>query len=834
MKTLPLFPDTRVGVELETPCALPTDKPCGKCKATGEISPVAPVYVAGTEASLGTLLVVGEQVTAYESSKHRPFSSDSNRAFVSKLREQWAGPIVLDNALRCPTSDGKAVSRCRPYLSGTFVDVGPSKVICLGARAAQSVLGRRVDPLRLRKNHAFLSTGGGSVPVYTLVPPAHAAKNRFLLRWLYEDLAWAISHKAEDHRALFRVSQIETDHDAEAAYHVLRGAGEIAWDVETAGLMFDPSFRIVSISFWPRSPSGQVSPNGFVFRLGRADYPAYWIRKILTLPVVKTGSNVKYDIQAVKAALGFWPTNVTTDVRLVRKLQDAESPGDLDSMMELVGIGGAKEEHDADLKRVITEYKENPKLAGDLEFLVRDDNHEPEKWAYALTREDISTRYVGRDALGALLLSQHLDVLETWEQRELRKSLVDRVPIAFAQMETWGVPVDREALANLETLLTFEEEKAMYALKAYGPGVDWGSHKQVATFLYNDMGLPILKYTDKGAPSTDADTLELLNESHPHDALTALLEWRRISKLRGTYATGLRPHIRPSGRVHPTILPDGARSGRTSCVDPNLQNIPRPDSREGKMVRDVFVSSPGYLLVELDYSQLELRIAAMLSQDPVMLGIYNAGVDFHQRTAELISQVAWKIPPEQVEDKHRTLAKSVNFGIAYGKTATTFAAELGISKREAQVLVDAIMGHFTVFAAWKREALRDARVYGEAWTLWNGQRARRRPLWRIGSALDGERITAENGSGNSPIQGTASDYCVASICGIVDWILSAGIPAKLILAVHDSIMLEVREDYVDEVITECRNIMEGWPTEGVKLKADVKVGKSWGSMQKRK
>jgi DNA polymerase-1 len=252
------------------------------------------------------------------------------------------------------------------------------------------------------------------------------------------------------------------------------------------------------------------------------------------------------------------------------------------------------------------------------------------------------------------------------------------------------------------------------------------------------------------------------------------------------------------------------------------------------MVRDLFVAERGKVLVSLDYSQLELRVAAMLSQDPVMLAIYESGVDFHQKTAEMISMVAWGIPPEQVEKKHRSLAKTVNFGILYGKTAVTFAKEFGISHKAAQAIIDAIMGRFSKLAAWKENSLREARFSGEVWTHWDGRPARRRPLWGIGSALDGERITAENGSGNTPIQGTASDYCVASLCGIVDWVLDSGVPAKVILPVHDSIMLEVAEPAVSEVVDYCRTVMEGWPSQGVKLVADVEIGPSWGSLEKVK
>ncbi len=363
--------------------------------------------------------------------------------------------------------------------------------------------------------------------------------------------------------------------------------------------------------------------------------------------------------------------------------------------------------------------------------------------------------------------------------------------------------------------------------------MNWGSPDQVAELLFGKLKLPIIKRTATGKPSTDEDVLDVLKNKHP--LCSDLLEWRSVSKLKGTYASGMIPHVRVDGRIHPNIKLDGARSGRSSCTDPNLQNIPRPVDPEGKMARDCFVAPPGKILFEADYGQLELRIAAMLSGDPVMLSIFASGVDYHLRTAQMISHLAWGIPPEEVTDKHRSLAKSVNFGILYGKTARTLAEEWGVSIAKAQLVVDAIMGNFKVLDKWCKARRAEAEKTGLVWTWWQGEQGRKRPLFRVAErGNDGAQATARNGAVNSPIQGPASEFCIASLIDAVDWIESDGIEAdvKLVLAVHDSLLFEITESWEHEVAGQVEEIMKGHDSNGVALEVDFKRGYAWGSMMK--
>lgn len=268
-----------------------------------------------------------------------------------------------------------------------------------------------------------------------------------------------------------------------------------------------------------------------------------------------------------------------------------------------------------------------------------------------------------------------------------------------------------------------------------------------------------------------------------------------------------------------------------NCHEPNLQNISRPKDEDAKYARDLFVALDDWELLEVDYSQLELRVATMLCQDPKMLEIWKSGVDYHRRTAESIAGVAWGIKPDQVTSEHRSSAKTVNFGIIYGMTVPSLAKRIGCSVSLADKIYKSVTGEFRVFSKWCKQQIENARRTGHVWTWWAGQRARRRPLWSIADHDEKRRSNAENGAVNTPVQGTASDFCLASISVLIDWLLGSGLPAELVLTVHDSVMFHARSDVIDEVGSNAQRIMTQWDSAGVPLVVDMKRGKSWGSLE---
>jgi DNA polymerase-1 len=249
------------------------------------------------------------------------------------------------------------------------------------------------------------------------------------------------------------------------------------------------------------------------------------------------------------------------------------------------------------------------------------------------------------------------------------------------------------------------------------------------------------------------------------------------------------------------------------------------------MARDCFSVPPGHTMLQFDYSQLELRVAAMESGDELMRQIFLDGLDYHKRTAELVSHTAWGIPPEKVTKAERSQAKAINFGVLYGMGFHALAAQINADVETAERVCNAILGKFKKLDKYCKKQLNEARATGNVWTTWDGRNFRRRPLWRVADADSESRSRAEHGSWNTPIQGKASDYCMFSLVAVVRWLLEEKVPAKLVLPIHDALLFEVRNDAVEELLYTVPRIMCQWPSHGVPLVADADLGTAWGSLK---
>lgn len=883
MRLLPLYP-SRPFTAVETEECLDLDPGCQRCPLHEGVK--TPCLSA--EGEPGGLLVVGESPGKNEDADGQPFVGVSGKLLRDAIRRHWVGPYAIDNAIRCAPGGrelkDKHAHACRGYLAQTIDEVRPTRIITLGAWSAYSVMGRSVSPFSTRRGYGFLAGGrwGEEIPVFYVLHPAAALRNRFVRGWFDGDIKWALTVDPPLRIPLSQVVRIvETEADALAAVEELRRAPWAAFDVETAGVVYDPSFRLLCLSACAAGSESPLSWDAEALANPATRAPLLgWLRDRRAR---KLGQNVKYDEIAVDLCLGAVPLGIRGDVRLWRKLLEPEADGTLAKMSELVGMGGLKEEALSEMKpfadrvkkglaaekRIAkNEVEDRAKAARgekvkkraathpatqrgidelhavDRDFpalapVVRDPDADWESWAYALIPKDMLLRYNGRDSVATARLASFLEPQLAAEPdiNRIRTDVVEPAARAIRQVERWGMPVDRRSIETFDSYLAMRLGETLPKILVHaGESFDPNSTDEIRELLFGRLKLPVIKLTKTLLESTDGDVLEELEGRHP--VISELIRWRSYTKLKGTYASGMLPHIRADGRIHTNILLDGARSGRTSSSRPNLQNIPRPDDTEkpeGKMARDCFCAAPGRVLVSLDYSQLELRIAATLSRDPLMLEIFESGVDYHKRTAELISEIAWGIPASAVEKKHRTMAKSVNFGILYGKTARTLAKEWGVTIAKAEAVVDAIMGQFKRLAQWCRERLDETRRTGLAWTWWNGQRGRRRPLWRVADKDDQQRSRAENGAVNTPIQGTASEFCIASLTALVEYILEEGIEdeAKLVLPVHDALLFDVRERSVDRIVDVAREIMLSWDAGGVPLGVDVEVGQRWGSLQKR-
>jgi uracil-DNA glycosylase family 4 len=842
VSNLPLFHgEPRALVEVTESVEVMTD--CQRC-TLGDISREAvTASCIPAEGAPGGVLVVGEHAREADAEPGRPFCGATGAMVRKLVGAHWTGPVAYDYAVRCRPAGladvGKKIANaCRGHLAQTVREAAPTRIIALGPWAAFSLLGRKVD---MHRAYGWLY-GPPPVPVFCLPSPRAAGHNRLERKRFATDVAWALTCAAPDVPPWSRqVGIVTSGHQAELAATELCRGRFIAYDCETFGRMFSPEFRLLCVGVssltttwvWPAEALADPGCRRVLEDL------------LTDVRIKKTAANFKFDSTAIRCGLGVEVRGFYGDTYLWPKLIDPDGPGDLESLAELVGMGGHKEEayrYVDKAKRALNAWGKDAKavpvvheqaVVQVLDESVREavrSGIDAESYAYGMVPRDVLQIYCGRDALSCALLTDHYESLMADEPSLARvwSRIVRPASQACEQIEAWGIGLDEDAVRAFGGRLRLLIDDAKVSLAQYEFNPD--SPLQVAKLLYGKLGLHPKKLTDTGKPSTDADSLEALRGHHP--VVDDLLTYRKLTKMLGTYADGMLPHVRPDGRVHPSFRIAGARSGRISCERPNMQNAPRAGTPDGKEFRDCFIAPPGRMLVEADFSQLELRIACMLSGDDEMLRLFTSGVDFHKETAKFIAPMVWGVRPDDVTDEHRSRTKTFVFGVIYGMSDAGIVARTGCSRQEAAAIRNAILGKFSKLASWVEDRVVEAHETGMTWTYWEGRRFRRRPLLGIGDEADLVRSEAERASYNTAVQGTASDYCLASLASLTDWCVRSRQGDKVVLTVHDSIMTECDEARVPEVAAHMRATMCSWDSGPVPLAVDVKVGQQWGSMSK--
>jgi DNA polymerase-1 len=427
---------------------------------------------------------------------------------------------------------------------------------------------------------------------------------------------------------------------------------------------------------------------------------------------------------------------------------------------------------------------------------------------------------VGLDALAALAVREPLEkaLADSGLDRLFRDIEMPLIPV-LAEMEAAGVAIDRDALASLD--VEFGSEMARLESEIYldvGHEFNLGSPKQLEQILFYELNLPKGKRTKTGY-STDASVLEELKPAHP--MIGKLLDWRLYSKLRSTYIEALPALVSErDGRLHTTFHQAVAATGRLSSSDPNLQNIPIR-SALGRRIRRAFVAgSPDVTLLAADYSQIELRILAHVSGDEHLRDAFARGADIHRETA---ARVLHKDPADISHDE-RSMAKMVNFGLAYGMSDFGLSSRAGISRAEAKAFIDNYFATYSGISYYMIHIKELARLQGYVTTLLG--RRRSIPELRIPALRSaGERMAI-----NMPIQGTAADIIKIAMIRLPKRLRAAGLKARLLLQVHDDLVLEVPREEVDAVVPILRDTMESAMKLDVPLTVDVKVGDDWESM----
>jgi DNA polymerase-1 len=386
------------------------------------------------------------------------------------------------------------------------------------------------------------------------------------------------------------------------------------------------------------------------------------------------------------------------------------------------------------------------------------------------------------------------------------------------EMERYGVLLDCVLLAEQsaalgEQLRTLELD----AHRSAGQPFNLNSPKQIQEILFDKLALPVLKKTPGGVPSTDEDVLQQLALNFPLPKL--LLDYRGLAKLKSTYTDKLPRMVdRRTGRVHTNYAQAVAVTGRLSSHEPNLQNIPIR-TPEGRRIRAAFIAPPGAHLVSADYSQIELRIMAHLSGDESLLRAFAEARDIHRATAAEI----FGLPAEEVNSEQRRYAKVINFGLIYGMSAFGLAAQLGIERAAAQAYIERYFARYPGVAQYMERTRASAREFGFVETVFG------RRLWlpEIKSGSPGRRQGAERAAINAPMQGTAADLIKLAMVSVQEWLTRERLAARLLMQVHDELVLEVPDAELALVIGMLPGLMGGVAQLRVPLTVAVGSGRNW-------
>ena len=437
---------------------------------------------------------------------------------------------------------------------------------------------------------------------------------------------------------------------------------------------------------------------------------------------------------------------------------------------------------------------------------------------YALER--ISVRYTGAEAAGAEAVFKLAPVLDT----KLRELGMDglyyqaELPLCavLAEMEAAGFFVDRKALYDFGESLNAGIAQLQQSIWNHaGHEFNINSPKQLGSVLFDELLLPYGKKTKTGW-STNADVLEKLQGKHP--IVDEVLEYRMLTKLKSTYADGLLKVISEDGRIHTNFQMTVTATGRLSSTEPNLQNIP-VRKKLGAQIRNMFVAAPGMMLVDADYSQIELRLLAHISGDETMKEAFLSGEDFHTVTASNV----FGVPVSEVTPILRSRAKAVNFGIVYGISAFSLAQDIGVYPNEAKAYIDAYLEKYHGVRDYMKQIVEIAKAQGYVSTVYG----RRRYLPELKSANFNMRSFGERVALNMPVQGTAADIIKLAMVNVHRRLKAEGLKARLILQVHDELIVECPGEEAEQVRQILTEEMENAARLSVPLLAEAHIGHSW-------
>ena len=634
-------------------------------------------------------------------------------------------------------------------------------------------------------------------------------------RWLNElletgaatDQALGEASPAEEQSEQFSVNRdayktLFNEEEVSDYIEQLKSADVIAFDTETTSLNYMEA-QLVGVSFSIAEGEAVYIPVAHDYVGVEEQVDRDWLLKVLKplledSSIAKVGQNLKYDAHILR--------------RYGIKLRGIKN----DTMLASYVYNSVGSRHDMDTLS--------------LQYL----NHKPIKFeeiagkgAKQLTFNQIelaqAAPYAAEDADITLRLHHILwdKVHQTGEQ--LASVLTDiEVPLVsiLTDMEEYGVKVDAEMLGKQsEEIANKLDELEQKAFEIAGEEFNLGSPKQLQQILFEKLELPVIKKTPKGAPSTAEEVLQEL--AHDYPLPDVILQHRSLAKLKSTYTDKLPRMINPdTGRVHTSYQQAVAATGRLSSTEPNLQNIPIR-TPEGRRVRQAFVAEEGFTVVAIDYSQIELRIMAHLSQDASLLRAFAQCQDIHRATASEVFGCSL----EDVTDEQRRRAKAVNFGLIYGMSAFGLSRQLDIPRHEAQAYMDKYFERFPGVLEYMENTRETAKKQGYVSTLFG----RRLPLPEIKASNGARRKAAERAAINAPMQGTAADIIKRAMIKVGDWIDEKGCQSdvRMLMQVHDELVFEIRTEHAESYAKALADVMGEAADLDVPLLAEYGFGANW-------
>lgn len=543
----------------------------------------------------------------------------------------------------------------------------------------------------------------------------------------------------------------------------------------------------------------------------KQEYILEKLKELMESEKGKIGHNLKFDVKWF-IQKGWKVNNVVFDTMLAAHLINENNKG---------GLG---------LKDLALNYTTLGDYSRPLEDWFKERRVSEDNRNYAHVPEEIRLKYACMDADATYrLFVKFNDLIAKEGMSELFTRLTMPLSDTLTEAEFRGVRIDREYLQTLKKELETDIAALEKRIKAVTGELNLNSPDQLKDLLFKQLKLPKIKKTKKGEDSTDVEVLTILADMHPIPQL--ILDYRKMEKLYNTYVVGIEQQLDKDGYLHGSFNISGTESGRLSSSGPNLQNIPKvkkdKEKDKGKLIKRMFAAEEENVMVEGDLSQAEICFWGEYSRDPQMLMDIANGLDMHRQTASMV----YKIPPEEVTDDQRNLAKRTAFGLLYGMGPEKFAKQNKCTLEEAEKGNKAFFGRYPIAKQWLFHIVKEARMNGFVRSIFG----RVRHLPGINSQDEMVKYEAEAAAKNSPIQGAASDYACNAANRIVRRFKELGLTGKLRILVHDAIIMDIPKNEFQQSISIMKEEMERKVCGMVvPIRADFSVGPNWGTMEKYK